>query len=250
VREQHIYKVVHGEYLLADVVTPSQAGGSPQAAVVCFHGGGWVEGSPGAFERHCLWLAEHGAVGVMIEYCLLKARAESVLDCIRDAHSAVRWVRANAERFHIDPSRIAAMGGSAGGHLAACTAMIDIQEPDENQAVSSRPDALVLFNPALDTGADAIGAHDTFPQEGIPSSPMHHITPGLPGCLILNGCEDTLTPIGTAERFTEQMVAAGNDCRLVAYPGEPHSWFRTQFEQTFIREVVPFLGEQGLSIAD
>ncbi len=64
-REQHIYKVVHGEYLLCDVITPSQAGGSPRAAVVCFHGGGWIEGSPAEFERHCLWLAEHGVVGVM-----------------------------------------------------------------------------------------------------------------------------------------------------------------------------------------
>jgi acetyl esterase len=250
VREQHIYKVVKGEYLLCDMVTPSQAGGSPQAAVICFHGGGWVGGSPEAFERQCLWLADHGVVGVMVQYRLLKERAENVLDCIRDAHTAVRWVRANADRFNIDPSRIAAMGGSAGGHLAACTAMIDIQDPDKNQDVSSRPDALVLFNPALDTGVETIGAHDTFPKEGIASSPMHHIAAGLPRCLILNGCEDTVTPIDIAERFTEQMVAAGNDCRLVGYPGESHSWFNKHFEETFIREVVPFLGEQGFLSAD
>ena len=249
-REQHIYKVVHGEYLLADVITPSPASDVSRGAVVCFHGGGWVGGSPEAFERQCVWLADHGVVGVMIEYRLLKDRAENVLDCIRDAHSAMRWVRAHAEQFNIDPSRIAAMGGSAGGHLAACTAMIDIQEPDENQDVSSRPDALVLFNPALDTGVDAIGAHETFPQEGMPSSPIQHIAPGLPACLSLNGCEDTVTPIGIAERFIEQMLAAGNDCRLVGYPGEGHSWFHKQFDQTFIREVVPFLAEQGFSIAD
>src|SRR6185503_3489625 len=95
-------------------------------------------------------LAARGMVAVTADYRVGSRHQAKIVDCIRDAKSAVRYLRANAARLGIDPGRIAAGGGSAGGHLAAATGVIAaLDEPAGNPAISSRPDALVLFNPAL-----------------------------------------------------------------------------------------------------
>jgi acetyl esterase/lipase len=79
----------------------------------------------------------------------------TVFDCVRDARSAVRWIRQNADALGIDPSRIVAMGGSAGGHLAVSTAQFDRVNEDSDPAdVAARPAALILMYPVIDTSAD------------------------------------------------------------------------------------------------
>ena len=109
-------------------------------AIVFFFGGGWNNGTPKQFEPHCRMLAAQGMVAITADYRVASRHQVKVVDCVRDAKSAVRWVRQNAQRLGIDPQRIAAGGGSAGGHLAAATATLpEFDEPTEDAKISSRP---------------------------------------------------------------------------------------------------------------
>ena len=92
--------------------------GDKRAAVVFFFGGGWRGGSPGQFQHHCEYLASRGMVAMTADYRVLSRHKTKADKCAADAKSAVRWIRANAERLGVDPNRIAAGGGSAGGHVA------------------------------------------------------------------------------------------------------------------------------------
>ena len=239
-----VYKTVADMELTAEVHAPDEPADAPRPAIVFFHGGGWSGGTPQQFAAHADWLAAHGAVGVLIQYRLVDMGAASVFDCMRDAHSAMRWVRAHADELGLDPNRIGAGGGSAGGHLAAVTAFIDCPEPDEDASVSSRPNVLTLFNPVIDTTEIGFG-HRRFPDGPEAGSPVHHVEPGAPPTIILCGRDDTTTPFENDERFCRLMEAAGNTCRLVGYDGQTHGWFNRAFEDTWLREVVPFLREEG-----
>jgi acetyl esterase/lipase len=213
---------------------PGHQGGDRRAAIVFFFGGGWRSGSPRQFEQPCRHLASRGMVAITADYRVFTRHAVKVVDCVRDAKSAIRWVRQNARRLGIDPGRIAAGGGSAGGHLAAATGLIrGLDEPGEDSSISSRPDALVLFNPAvvlaLAEGAPA-GRAPAEVQEraGIDPekiSPYHHIRKGAPPAIIFHGKADTTVPYRTVELFTKKMTELGNRCELVGFDGQAHGFF-------------------------
>ena len=125
-----------------------------ETAIVFFFGGGWNSGSPAQFEQQCRYLASRGMVAMTADYRVASRHAVKVVDCIKDAKSAVRWIRTNAARLGIDQNLIVAGGGSAGAHIAAAAATIrDFDEPGEDRSTSSVPNALVLFNPARGAGA-------------------------------------------------------------------------------------------------
>ncbi len=210
--------------------------GDKRAAVVFFFGGGWRGGSPGQFQRHCQYLASRGMVAMAADYRVLSRHKTKAVKCVADAKSAVRWIRANAERLGVDPNRIAAGGGSAGGHIAACTGTVpDLEEPGEDTSISSVPNALALFNPALvlapvdgtsplnpDRVSDLKERMGTEPEN---ISPYHHVKKGSPPAIIFHGTADKTVPFKTAKLFTEAMTKAGNRCELVAFEGEGHGFF-------------------------
>ena len=133
---------------------------------------------------------------------------------------------AHAAEWGIDPDRIVASGGSAGGHLAACTAVIvDDDKASENATFSPVPNALVLFNPVLDTTAKGYGAKNFKAEQQTTLSPCHHVRPGVGPTIIFHGRADTTVPYATVEKFAEVMQAAGNRCELVGYEGQPHGFF-------------------------
>jgi acetyl esterase/lipase len=149
-----------------------------------------------------------------------------------DAKSAVRWIRANAGKLGIDPSRIVAAGGSAGGHLAACTGVIPgYDEENEDKSISSAPNAMVLFNPALNTTADGwdekrgAGLVARFGTHARALSPQHHVNKGQPPALIIHGKADTTVPFAQAQAFAAAMKAAGNRCELAGFDGQAHGFF-------------------------
>jgi len=205
-------------------------------AIVFFFGGGWRSGSPGQFAPHCQQLAELGMVAMTADYRVASRHKTLAKECVSDAKSAVRWVRQNAERLGVDPQRIVAAGGSAGGHIAACTGVIDgFEDPEEDHAISSRPNALALFNPAV-VLAPVERRKQLAPQQlaslqerlGVAPqqlSPFHHVRVGQPPTIIFHGEGDTTVPFSTAEAFTEAMHAAGNRCELKGYEGQPHGFF-------------------------
>jgi acetyl esterase len=201
-------------------------------AIVFFFGGGWVSGSPGQFERQCRYLASRGMVAIAADYRVANRHGVKGVDCVRDAKSAIRWVRAHAAELGVDPDRIAAGGGSAGGHLAAAAGTIDeFDEADEDAAVSSRPNALVLFNPAVSFDPSTVEPDqergrnfgERMGVEPARLSPADHVTSQTPPSLILVGTEDFL--IGGVHQFADRMKAAGARCELDLYEGRKHGFF-------------------------
>ena len=205
-------------------------------AIVFFFGGGWRGGSPGQFLPQSLHLARRGMVAISIDYRVKNRHDVVPQDCVRDAKAAIRWVRANAQRLGIDPDRIVASGGSAGGHLAAATALVPGFEEDENAGVSSVPNALVLFNPAV-VLAPVTGHPDLMPPENLADikeradgrpeeiSPYHFVRGEMPPSIIFHGTNDEAVPIPAVKLFQKAMTAAGNHCELKAYEDQPHGFF-------------------------
>jgi acetyl esterase/lipase len=173
-------------------------------------------------------------VAMTADYRVSSRHGVKAVSCVADAKSAIRWVRANAERLGVDPQRVVASGGSAGGHLAACTGTIaKYDESSEDAAISSRPDAMILFNPAVVLapveGELPLGDPDTIRQrtgvEPKELSPYHHVAADQPPTLIIHGEADDTVPYKSVERFTAEMTAAGNRCELAAYEGAGHGFF-------------------------
>jgi acetyl esterase/lipase len=208
----------------------------PRAAIVFFFGGGWRRGNPAQFYEHCRYLAGRGMVAVTADYRVNARHGVKPRMCVADAKSAVRWIRAHADRLDVDPDRIAAGGGSAGGHLAAATATLPAyDDPQDDRSISARPNALVLFNPAL-VLASVPGAFE-MPEARIVKlterlgvdpaslSPYRHVTPDTPPAIIFHGTADATVPYESVVLFREAMVAHGNRCELIGYRGCGHGFF-------------------------
>jgi acetyl esterase len=216
-------------------------------AVLFFHGGGWVQGNPDQFLRYSRHLAQRVLVGIRVEYRLVAADwPEPPIVCLADAKSALRFARAHAGELGIDPARIAAAGGSAGGHLAAFAALVPgMDEPGDDLSLSPRPDALLLFNPVLNNGPGNFG-HGRVRERYREFSPAHHVAPKAPPTLILTGADDTTAPVSLLEEFAEEIRRAGNRCDLVVYPEAAHGFFNHEpFTSETIKEVDRFLVSLG-----
>jgi acetyl esterase len=205
-----------------------------QPAIVFFFGGGWKSGSPTQFERHCRHFAERGIVGIAADYRVASRHDVKPAQCVADAKSCVRWIRTNAERLGVDPERIVAAGGSAGGHLAAATATLPtLDEPGEDAKISSQPNALILFNPCLITAPIKDVEFENSGRFTVESagceptalSPMHHLREKLPPTLILHGKADKTVPYNTVEAYANAAKKLGNRCELIGYDGQPHGFF-------------------------
>ncbi|MEM9942148.1 MAG: alpha/beta hydrolase [Planctomycetota bacterium] len=206
-----------------------------RSAIVFFFGGGWNGGSPSQFVPHCKYLAKRGMVAITADYRVKSRQGTPAIACVSDGKSAVRWIRKNSDRLGVDPDRIASGGGSAGGHVAACTGVIKtLDEDSEDKSISSIPNAMVLFNPALAIapfGDFKIPANRMAAMEkrigADPKtvSPYHHVASDLPPTIVFHGKKDKTVPYLTAEAFAKAMTQAGNRCELKSYPDEGHGFF-------------------------
>lgn len=227
--------------LRLDLYLPG-TGAGPFPAVVYIHGGGWSAGNKSAFQRQAAYMAGKGFVGACIEY-RLSGEAQYPA-AVWDAKAAVRWMRAQAGRYHIDPNRIGAAGGSAGGHLVAmlgATAGIKRLEGDGgNSGFSSAVQAVAAFNPALDLvswGKAAPNARDnpvaaflgaTYaekPAIWAEASPINHAGRNCPPFLFLHGDADTTVPYRQSVEMMGRLKAAGVRAEIFTAPGAAHAFF-------------------------
>ncbi|TWU50600.1 Acetylxylan esterase precursor [Rubripirellula tenax] len=240
------YKTIGGVELKLHVFEPEGHQASDKTpAIVFFFGGGWSSGTPRQFFQQARTLADEGMVAFSAEYRVKKRNKTTPFESVKDAKSAVRWIRIHAAELGIDPQRIAASGGSAGGHVAACTGLIEGEEEEgEDLTVSSVPNAMLLFNAVLDTTDKGFGRSRIGADRDTDISPCHHVRPGIVPTLVLHGTKDRTVPFENAERFTRLMKAAGNQCQLEAFENQEHGFFNSTFFRPKIKDTSVY--EQGM----
>ncbi|WP_081722127.1 alpha/beta hydrolase [Geminisphaera colitermitum] len=271
------YKTVAGRTLTLHRFDPATSGSPNKAdampvkrpAILFIHGGGWTGNGPGVVYPWLEYFAKLGLVAFGLEYRLSRPRSPderargenefaAILDCVRDARSAMRHLRLHAGDYGIDPHKIIAAGGSAGAHLAACTTLFTTNlalydEPGESVEESPAANALILHYPVIDTSPAGYGCERIGPRWR-ELSPLHAVRPGLPPTLLFHGTGDTTTPVVGAEQFAAAMRAAGNRCEYHPAPGAGHGYLRQQrgyFEdaqtiQTAFIDSLCWLGEREL----
>ncbi len=241
-----VYKTIDSIKLKLFVFTPLNNNSAvKKPAIVFFHGGGWNNGSPKSFFRQSEYLASRGIVAISAQYRLRDSNGTTPKECVKDSKSAIRWVRAHALEFGIDSDRIAAGGGSAGGHIAAAAATLKFFDEDfEDKSISSKPNALVLFNPVIDNGPDGYG-YERVKEYWQEFSPLHNLSLQSPPTLFMLGTADHLIPVSTGEKYKNEMEKLGIRCDLILYENEKHGFYnKSKYFETLL-ETDKFLKSMG-----
>jgi len=249
-KDSLVYKEVDGHSLEMFIYKPRMTEKVELPAIVFYFGGGWVGGNPNQFKLQAEYFASRGIIVVCPEYRTKSKHGTSPFESVKDAKSAMRYLKINGAEMGIDTSKIVAAGGSAGGHLAACTALIDdINEKSDLLSVSPKPFALVLFNPVVDTSKRGYGQKKVAGRE-FEISPVHHVTEGVAPTLIMHGKADKTVPYENVIRFKQIMKQAGNECTLKGYKKQSHGFFnfskKAKYFKKTLQETEEFLEEYNL----
>jgi len=238
------YGKAAGQELLLDVYRPAEKPKKPRAAVLIVHGGGWSSGSKAHFHYVANLIAKAGLVAYSIDYRLVKndanpAKANHWPAQLDDAQRAVRWIRKNAEKYEIDPERVAALGSSAGGHIAAFLGMSDTRDDSDAalQGISSRVKCVVSicgptdltddFSKKVADGqwADGVirgllgGTDKTRSDLARKASPLFLVDAKSAPFLIVHGKKDPIVPVDHSERLDAALRKAGVESKLVLHEG-------------------------------
>jgi acetyl esterase/lipase len=191
-------------------------------------------------------------VAISAEYRTKQSHGVIPKNCVFDGKSAIRWVRAHANELGIDPNRVAAGGGSAGGHVASAVAACQsLEEDSADTTVSCIPNALVLFNPVYDNGPEGYG-YDRVKEYWEEISPMHNLHKDMPPTIAFFGTEDKLIPVNTTKAFETAMHQVGVRYDNHLYEGQGHGFFNegrskgdTDYFVETVREADEFLASLG-----
>jgi acetyl esterase len=261
IHETKVYKTIRGKQLTADMFyTAENMGKDLNPAIAFFHGGGWVFGSPSEFFGACRRFAEKGFITFSFQY-RLSMTGDSIfpdpeitpVESVKDARSAIRWIREHAGLFHIDPEKIVAGGQSAGGQLVLCTAMTgNVNEESDHLDISPVPDAILLYSSNVNTmeaWADMLLGERR--EEIWSISPQHNIKAGLPPAIAFHGTEDCTVPFWVVDRFRDSTTRKGNYFELVPcegrkhYLGEGNEEYATYFDEEILERTDRFLMKFG-----
>jgi acetyl esterase/lipase len=211
---------------------PDYQPGRSYTTMVFFFGGGWTGGSIAQFEPHAQYFASRGIICVRPDYRVKSRQETTPFESVEDAKSAIRYLRKNAELLGIDPGRIIASGGSAGGHLAAATALLPgLDAPTDDLTIGTVPQALVLFNPVIDNGPKGYG-YERIGERYPEFSPMHNLNTIAPPTIFFLGTADKLIPVSTAQEYKKKMESRGQRCDLHLYESQPHGFFNYKEKDT------------------
>ena len=235
-----------GQHLQLNLARPKNAAGR-RPAVLCIHGGGFRAGSREGNNGLCLKLAQRGFVAATASYRL--APKYQFPAAVHDVKAAVRWLRANADKYQIDPQRIGVTGDSAGGHLAqflGVTAGVAQFEGDEGNADQSSRVACVVnrYGPSnllksYDASVDAAevlplflgGDRETARQRHVLASPLNWVTPAAAPTLLLHGTEDKYVAYEQAVWMRDRLQACGVEVELLTLTGAGHGFKGADAEQ-------------------
>lgn len=232
--EGYVYKTVAdidlGAYIFRAAGEPPPSG---WPVALFFFSSSWDNGLVSQFAPHALYLASRGMTGILIDY-RVSARFPGCtpMDSASDARSAVRWVRAHAAELGVDPEKIVGCGGSAGGHAILSAALLrEGDDPEDDLSISCVPNALVLFNPVIDTSPKGVFT-DRFPDKKAAkrASLMRSVRRRQPPILIFHGTTDRVVPYEQSVRFRKKNWWRRNHCRLLAYQGHGHGFFNFNFD--------------------
>jgi acetyl esterase/lipase len=180
------------------------------------------------FEPHALHFAAKNMIAVLVDYRVKSRHNTTPYESVKDAKSAIRYLRQHAEALGIDANRLVASGGSAGGHLAAaCFTNESLNESSDDLAISAKPNALVLFNPVIDNGKDGYG-FERIGENYVTFSPIDNIQKGFPPTIFFLGTKDKLIPVATAEMFKKKIEQVGGRCELFLFDDQPHGFFNKE----------------------
>ena len=223
-----VYKKVDTVTLVMKVIYPPSMDKSKKyPGMVFFFGGGWVGGTINHFELQANYFSRRGLVCFLVDYRVKNRHGTSIKECIMDAKSSIRYIRKNAEHFNVDKNKIIGAGGSSGGHLAAATAIVTgNDDPHDNLSINPSPNALVLFNPAIDLGpSTSVYARDSLKESYKDISPLHNVKKGAPPTIFFLGTKDRFIPVETAKYYALVMRAVGSRCDLFLYEDQEHGFF-------------------------
>jgi acetyl esterase/lipase len=202
---------------------------SPQdrrPAVVYFYGGAWSGGNVFSYDEQAAYMAKCGVVGIMADYRVRTRHGVTPDKCVEDAKSAVRWIRANCQELGVDPNRIIAGGGSAGAHIAACTAVASAPNSEgDDLSVSCTPNGLLLCFPPTTVIENERGspARQLLGEEmALRLSPASHVTKAWPPTVQFFGTADRLLTGGVL--LHNRMRAVGVPCELYLAEGQGHGF--------------------------
>ncbi len=234
-----VYSTPDGESLAMNIARPKEEKG-PRPAVLCIHGGGFRAGKRESYDALCVKLAERGFVAATITYRL--APKHQFPAAVHDCKAAVRWLRANASKYKIDPAKIGVTGGSAGGHLAqflGVTAHVPQFEgtggnPDQSSSVAC---VVNVYGPSDFTQSygKSVDAHEVLPlwfggnleterKRHIVGSPLYWVTPDAAPTLCIHGTEDKYVAHEQAVWLVDKLKAATVEAELLTLQGAGHGF--------------------------
>ena len=227
--ESSVFKKVGDVELRLHVVKPKDWKASDKrACLVTFFGGGWTSGTPARSITYAKWAAKYGLVGVAPDYRTRKRFDAKPEDCVADGRAAVRWIQDHAAELGIDPSKIVVQGSSAGGHVAAWTAIPDPVTPEtaSDPVPNPVPMGLILLWPVTDTGTNGYGGPKRFGNDETRANNLSvtgRMPRKMPPTLVFHGTADKTVKFENSQAFTDRMKASGNLCELIVFPDAPHS---------------------------
>ena len=231
--EPHVFRKVGDVELRLHMVKPKGwAAGDHRPCMVSFFGGGWINGTPESSIRWSQWAASQGLVGIAPDY-RTRSRFNAVPeDCVADGRAAMRWIIEHANELGIDTTKLIVSGGSAGGHVAAWTAIAKAGPGKDDPAPAILPAALVLLYPVTDTKAGGYGGPKRFnksEERALACSVPDQMQAKMPPMILLHGDADRTVPYANSVAMRDKLIAAGNRCELVTFAGLGHSYTSSQF---------------------
>lgn len=257
-----VYGEAGGEKLMLDIYTPvaNPAGPTKRPAVVLVHGGGWSAGSRKGFTDMARGAAKLGMVGITVSYRLVKGDTNHWPAQLDDVQRAIRWIRAHAEEYGIDPERIGAIGQSAGGHLVACLGTRDTRDNSDAALAgySSRVECVVnMCGPSDLTDVQSAQGEqivrgflgkegEALQAAARDASPLFFVDGKSAPMLLIHGQKDDLVPPSHAEKLYAALQKAGVEAEYLNFPEAGHSFTRKEDAEKMITTMIAFLKKQLL----